>query len=75
MKIKLSSGDWVQLSKGIVYDPDGWDRRAAFFTADWEKLITFEEFMDRCSRSTTDGFNFDEKGVRRNVTKNFKNFL
>ena len=39
----------------VVYDPDGWDRRAPYFDADWNKEIDFDEFWNKASDSTTTG--------------------
>jgi hypothetical protein len=53
--VKFSSGDWSKLTGVVVLDPDGWDRKAPNFDADWNKEIEFDEFWDKASNSTTRG--------------------
>jgi len=52
-KLKLSADDWCKLTGIEVMDPDGWDRRADKFDADWNREITFEEFWEKATMSTT----------------------
>ena len=73
MKIKLSSGDWVQLSGLVIYDPDGWNTSGDNFNADWAKPITFDEFEQKVLVSTIAGYNIDS--MKERVAENFKNFL
>ena len=52
--IKLNSEAWVKLSDYQIIDPDGWDRsHPDKFNADWNKEITFDEFLEKAHRSTT----------------------
>ena len=53
--VKFSSGDWCKLTGVVVLDPDGWDRKAPNFDADWDKEISFDTFWDKAANSTTKG--------------------
>ncbi len=49
--IKFNSDKWTKLTGIVVLDPDGWDRKN--FDVSWAEEITFDEYCDRASRSTT----------------------
>ena len=50
--MKLTPSEWQKRLGFEVLDPDGWDRRAEYFQADWNKELTFDEFMDKAELST-----------------------
>ena len=45
-----TSDEWVQHTGIGIMDPDGWDRTD--FENSWNELISEEEFLRRCYRST-----------------------
>ncbi len=51
-KLTLTPAQWELILGFEVLDPDGWDRRGAFFQADWLKPLTFNQFMDKADVST-----------------------
>ena len=73
IEIKLSTLEWLSfIPKAEIIDPDAWDRT----DINWYKeVLTWNEFMERCSASTTNGFNFDGLKVRDIVAENFRKYL
>ena len=51
MEIKFTPRLWQRILGFTVMDPDGWDRKGDFAT-DWERPLTFTEFMDKADEST-----------------------
>jgi len=49
---KLRPQKWCQLVNIQVLDPDGWDRKAENFEKDWDKPISFNDFIIKSSIST-----------------------
>ena len=75
-KIKLTPNEWCLLTGIIVFDPDGWDRRGRDkFDEDWAKYLTFDEFMNKCSISTTNGVNASEDMCKINIMRNITYYL
>jgi len=72
-KIKLTTLQWLNLIPTLtIYDPDGWNR----LDPDWySEPITFNEFMSRCSESTTNLVNGDEEACKRMVLENIHKIL
>ena len=69
-KIKLTPEHWCQLTGIIVWDPDGWNRSVEHFDKDWATPLTFEEFIHKCSYSTTNGVNGHVEVCTRNIERN-----
>ena len=44
--------EWCDELGVVVMDPDGWDRQAADWEAEWARPLTREEFERRLNRST-----------------------
>jgi len=49
---KLRPQKWCQLVNQNILDPDGWDRKAENFEKDWDRPISFHEFVAKSSIST-----------------------
>ena len=73
-KLLFSSETWCELTGIIVLDPDGWNRDCSVdeqaFDKDWNKLIDFETFIEKCGWSTTNGLNGKPDVCKLNVVKN-----
>jgi hypothetical protein len=75
MKIKLKPVSWMKYTGIDIFDPDGWDR-AGDFKKDWNKPITFDEFVQKASESTTGKWpSTDNEELKRIVATNIINDL
>lgn len=50
---ELRPQKWCQLVNNIILDADGWDRKAENFEKDWNKPISFSDYVSKSSFSTT----------------------
>lgn len=49
---KLRPQKWCQLVNITILDADGWDRKAENFEKDWNKPISFSDFLNKSCIST-----------------------
>lgn len=65
---KLSPTEWELYFGIIIHDPDGWNRNAENWEAEWNTPITAAEFRSKARESTIDVIDND-KFVRRYMIK------
>lgn len=61
---KFKPSTWCKLTGIYILDPDGWDRTYPNFEKDWNKKITYKDFLNKASFSTVStlrGFPLDKK--------------
>jgi hypothetical protein len=51
-KTKKTSAEWCKHLDVVIMDPDGWDRKSYDYSFN-EERISFKEFTERKSKSTT----------------------
>lgn len=56
--VKTKPVVWEEILGVKIADPDGWDRSAPDFQAEWNTPLTRDEFMYRMMRSTIMGYSF-----------------
>lgn len=61
---KRTPDEWEEYFGIIVLDPDGWDRSAKDWNAEWNTQITATQFKNKARESTIDVVDHD-KFVRR----------
>jgi hypothetical protein len=51
--IRQTPSQWEKYFGIIIVDPDGWNRKATDWAAEWGKPMTASEFRERADKSTT----------------------
>jgi hypothetical protein len=50
---RRTPNEWQAHFGIVVYDPDGWNRKATDWQAEWNRPMTESEFRERATKSTT----------------------